>query len=58
MFNAKTLGGVEVAEEVSGCSHGWIERQALVLARGSIVVKGIVSWWQTVGGKCDRGFPC
>jgi hypothetical protein len=54
MFDSATLGRVEVAEEVSGLSHGDARRQVLVLARESILVKGIVSLRQTVGVKCDR----
>jgi hypothetical protein len=48
MFDGTTLRGVEVAEEVSGLSHDDVRGQGKVLARESILVKGIVSWWQTV----------
>ncbi len=54
MFDSATLGRVEVAEEVSGLSHGDARRQVLVLARESILVKGIVSLQKTVGVRRDR----
>jgi hypothetical protein len=38
-----------VRQEVSGLSHGEARRQVLVLARKSILVKGIVSLQKTVG---------
>jgi len=53
MFDGEALGWVEVAEEVSGLSHDDVRGQGKVLARESILVKGIVSWWQTVGVRCD-----
>jgi hypothetical protein len=58
MFDGAALRGVEVAEEVSGLSHGDARRQVLVLARKSILVKGIVSLQKTVGVRRDRCFLC
>ena len=49
MFNSLALVRVEEREEVSGLSHGEARRQVLVLARKSILVKGIVSLQKTVG---------
>jgi len=51
MFDSATLGGIEVAEEVSGLSHGDARRLGTVFARESVLVQGIVSSHNTVWKK-------